>query len=305
LNNNILKDIKMTKKTQILCFGEILWDNLPSGPVPGGAPMNVALHLSRFGISSSVASSIGKDKKGTDLVAFLNQSGLRTDLIQVHESLPTSEVLVFLDEHNTASYEICEPVAWDGIKLTHELSNEAKASSAIVFGSLASRNSTTRNTLIKLLENDILKIMDVNLRPPYDTEANVKPLLEKSDIVKLNDEELMKITAWYNLSGTLEERIMAFGKLLNLETLIVTMGKNGAFVLHKNELYHHNGFKVATEDSVGAGDAFLAGFLAAFFDGKDLNTALTEASAIGAFVASQPGATPHYTREVIKRFTEA
>ncbi len=292
----------MNKNNQILCFGEILWDNLPSGPVPGGAPMNVALHLSRFGISSSVASSIGNDKKGADLVAFLKQSGLRTDLVQVHETLPTSEVLVFLDEHNTASYEICEPVAWDGIALTPELVAEAKASSAIVFGSLASRNATSRNTLIKLLENNILKIMDVNLRPPYDTEANVKPLLEKADIVKLNDDELMKITGWYNLSGTLEERIISTGRLLNLETLIVTMGKNGAYVLHKNELFHHKGFKVETEDSVGAGDAFLAGFLAAFFDGKDLNTALTEASAIGAFVASQPGATPDYTREVIKRF---
>ncbi|MEI6061936.1 MAG: carbohydrate kinase [Bacteroidota bacterium] len=292
----------MDNINQILCFGEILWDNLPSGPVPGGAPMNVALHLSRFGINSSVASSIGNDKKGADLIAFLKQSGLRTDLVQIHESLPTSEVLVFLDEHNTASYEICEPVAWDGIALTPELIQEAKVSSAIVFGSLASRNTTSRDTLITLMESDLLKIMDVNLRPPYDTEANVKPLLEKADIVKLNDEELMKITAWYNLPGTLEERIRSFGKLLNIETLIVTMGANGAFVLHKNELYHHKGFKVATEDSVGAGDAFLAGFLAAFFDGKDISTALNEASAIGAFVASQPGATPDYTKDVIKRF---
>jgi fructokinase len=295
----------MIKNKQILCFGEILWDNLPSGAVEGGAPMNVALHLSRFGISSTVASSIGNDKKGIGLIEFLEKSGLKTNLIQVHESLPTSEVLVFLDEHNTASYEICEPVAWDAIALTPELANEAKSSSAIVFGSLASRNAISRNTLFKLLENDILKIMDVNLRPPYDTEANVKPLLEKSDIVKLNDEELIKITGWYNLTGNLEERIRSFSNLLKIETLIVTMGKNGAYVLHKNDLYHHHGFKVETEDSVGAGDAFLAGFLAAFFDGKDLNVALTEASAIGAFVASQPGATPHYTREVIKRFTEA
>ncbi|MDO9255046.1 MAG: carbohydrate kinase [Bacteroidales bacterium] len=296
----------MNKTTQILCFGEILWDNLPSGAVEGGAPMNVALHLSRFGINSSIASSVGNDKKGSDLISFLTKSGLRTDLVQVHKLLPTSEVLVFLDEHNTASYEICEPVAWDEITLTPELINETKLSTAIVFGSLASRNPGSRETLLKLLENDsILKIMDVNLRPPYDTEANVKPLLVKADIVKLNDEELMKISVWYNLPGTLEEIIRSFGKLLNLETLIVTMGKNGAYVLHQDELYHHKGFKVATEDSVGAGDAFLAGFLAAFFDGKDLNTALTEASAIGAFVASQPGATPNYTKEVIKRFTEA
>jgi fructokinase len=294
----------MNNKNQILCFGEILWDNLPSGAVPGGAPMNVALHLSRFGICSSVASSIGNDRKGADLIAFLEQSGLRTDLVQVHNTLPTSEVLVFLDEHNTASYEICEPVAWDGIVFTPELGDEVKASTAIVFGSLASRNATTKNTLIKLMENNILKIMDVNLRPPYDTEANVKPLLEKSDIVKLNDDELMKISGWYNLSGNLEERIKSLKTILNLETLIVTMGKNGAYILHKNDLYHHEGFKVATEDSVGAGDAFLAGFLAAFFEGKDMNTALTEASAIGAFVASQPGATPAYTKDVIKRFTE-
>ena len=293
----------MNDKNQILCFGEILWDNLPGGAVEGGAPMNVALHLLRFGIKSSVASSIGDDKKGIGLLTFLKQSGLRTDLVQVHPSLPTSEVLVFLDEHNTASYEICAPVAWDEIFLTPSLIQEAKSSTAIVFGSLASRGAVSKSTLTALLnDNDILKIMDVNLRPPYDTEDNVKALLEKSDIVKLNDEELMKISDWYQLSGTLEERIRSFGNLLNLETLIVTMGKHGAYVLYKDELYHHKGFKVETEDSVGAGDAFLAGFLAAFFDGKDLNTALTEASAIGAFVASQPGATPNYTREVIKRF---
>lgn len=293
----------MDKNNQILCFGEILWDNLPAGAVEGGAPMNVALHLLRFGIKSLVASSIGNDKKGVDLLAFLTRSGLRTDLVQVHPSLPTSEVLVFLDEHNTASYEICSPVAWDEIELTSELTKEAKTSTAIVFGSLASRSAVSKNTLTALLnDNDILKIMDVNLRPPYDTEENVKPLLEKSDVVKLNDDELMTISGWYHLTGTLQERIWLFSNLLNLQTLVVTMGKNGAYVLHENKLHHHNGFKVETEDSVGAGDAFLAGFLAAFFDGKDLNTALTEASAIGAFVASQPGATPNYTREVIKRF---
>jgi fructokinase len=292
----------MKNNHQILCFGEILWDNLPSGPLPGGAPMNVALHLSRFGISTAVSSSIGNDKKGADLVGFLEQSGLRTDLIQVHESLPTSEVLVFLDEHNTASYEICKPVAWDEILLNENLVSEIKASTAIVFGSLASRSEITRNTLMALLESDILKIMDVNLRPPYDTEIIVKTLLKKSDIVKLNDDELIKITGWYNITGTLEERITDFCNLLNLKTLIVTMGKDGAYVQHESQLYHHKGFKVATVDSVGAGDAFLAGFLAAVFDGKDMNTSLTEASAIGAFVASRSGATPDYTKDVINDF---
>lgn len=294
--------MEMKNINQVLCFGEVLWDNLPSGPLPGGAPMNVALHLSRFGIKSTVTSSVGKDKKGSDLQAFLKQSGLRTDLVQVHNTLPTSEVLVHLDEHNTASYEICEPVAWDEISLTPEMVDELSKSSALVFGSLASRNQVSRNTLLKLLEKDILKIMDVNLRPPFDTEDIIKSLLTKSDIVKLNDDELMKITGWYQIPGSLIEKIKTFYNLLNLKTLIVTMGKDGAYVIHENLLYHHEGFKVATADSVGAGDAFLAGFLAAFFDGKSMKTALAEAAAIGAFVASQPGATPDYTKDVIKKF---
>jgi len=289
----------MKKIDKVLCFGEILWDNLPSGARPGGAPMNVALHLSRFGINATVTSSIGNDKKGADLVAFLKDSGLRTDLIQTHEVLPTSEVLVHLDEHNTASYEICEPVAWDEISINQQLIEEVKASKAIVFGSLASRNAITRNTLLKLLESNILKIMDVNLRPPYDTEEIVKSLLLRSDIVKLNDDELMTIADWYHLSGSLEEKMKSFYTLLNLKTLIVTMGKDGASVLHENELYYHKGYKVTTVDTVGAGDAFLAGFLAAIFDNKPVPQALKEACAIGAYVTSQAGATPLYTKDVI------
>jgi len=293
----------MKNNDNVLCFGEILWDNLPSGARPGGAPMNVALHLTRFGINATVSSSIGNDKKGIDLIAFLEASGLRTDLIQHHKSLPTSEVLVHLDEHNSATYEICEPVAWDEISLNQELFKEVLVSKAIVFGSLASRNPITRNTLMKLLENDLLKIMDVNLRPPYNTEEIVKTLLMKSDIVKLNDDELIAITDWYNLSGTLEERMKSLYILLNLKTLIMTMGKDGASVIHENEFYHHKGFKVATVDTVGAGDAFLAGFLAALFDKKSVPQALKEACAIGAYVTSQAGATPLYTKDVIQNET--
>ena len=290
----------MEKNGKVLCFGEVLWDNLPSGPLPGGAPMNVALHLSRFDINATIASSVGKDSKGTELIAFLQNSSLRTDLIQVHPTLPTSEVLVHLDQHNIATYEICKPVAWDEIHLSDELIREARTSKAIVYGSLASRSEVTRNTLMELMKNDILKIMDVNLRPPYDTQEIVKTLLSNSDIVKLNDDELKKISDWYQLSGTMDERMHSFYKLLRLKTLIVTKGKNGASVLHQNEIYHHKGFKVVTADSVGAGDAFLAGFLAALFDRKEIPLALMEACAIGAYVASQSGATPLYSREIIQ-----
>ena len=90
------------KNKKVLCFGEILWDRLPSGSKPGGAPMNVALHLNAIGQEVSIASRVGNDQAGKELIDFLGQSGLKTDLIQVDENLPTSEVLVHLDEKNNA-----------------------------------------------------------------------------------------------------------------------------------------------------------------------------------------------------------
>jgi fructokinase len=187
-------------------------------------------------------------------------------------------------------------VAWDHIEARPELITEVEKSRAIVFGSLVSRNEFTRQTLLRLLETDLLKIMDVNLRPPFDKEDVVKMLLEHADIVKLNDDEMIRISDWYALPGTLRERMEAFRRQYNLSTLIVTRGKNGACLIHNGVYHEHNGYRVQTVDTVGSGDAFLAGFLAALFDGKEMPLALTEACAVGAFVATRAGATPEYSR---------
>jgi fructokinase len=225
-----------------------------------------------------------------------------TPCTKTHAALATSEVKVWLNEKNNASFEICEPVAWDDIHLTPELLEAARNSGAIVFGSLASRNAATRKTLSALLELDLIKILDVNLRAPFNRREVVEPLLKHADIVKLNDEELVIIASWFGLAGSPEQLAADFYKTLSLKTLLVTRGDKGAYLIHKNEVFEHNGYTVKVADTVGSGDAFLAGFLAAYADGKDMNTAITEACAIGAFVATQSGATPDYTKDVIKNF---
>lgn len=294
----------MKDKSQILCFGEILWDCLPSGRLPGGAPMNVALHLKRFGINSLTASSVGDDENGLELKKFLKKSGLSTHLIQTNKHLPTSEVKVTLDKDNNATFKICEPVAWDEISLNEELIIDLRNSKAIVYGSLVARNLYTRKTLLALLEHDLTKIMDVNLRPPFDNENIVKELLSKANIIKLNDDELIKVTSWYNMRGTLEERMRSLQEIYHFDILIVTRGKDGACLIKDGDFYEHNGFSVKTVDTVGSGDSFLAGFLAAIYEGKDMNRALIEACAIGAFVATQSGATPEYDKDIMMSIIE-
>ena len=290
------------KNNQILCIGEILWDNLPSGAKPGGAPMNVALHLNRIGQKVSISSKVGNDEQGKKLLAFLEDSGLHTDLIQIDETLPTSEVLVHLDENSNATYEICEPVAWDNLVLTDSLINQAKTSGLIIYGTLASRNPETRKTILRLLENDIVKLIDVNLRQPYDTREIVEELILKSDIVKLNDEELGVFGQWYNKHKYDEESLVRwFAEAYNSKMVIVTKGDKGALLYSDGEFYEHPGFKVDAVDTVGAGDAFLAGFIAALLEGKTNDKALEFACATGAFVASKAGATPEYDRIEIEQ----
>ena len=69
-------------KSQITIFGEMLWDMLPTGKQPGGAPMNVAIHLKNFGLNPAFISRIGDDDLGGELMEYLDNKGLITDFVQ-------------------------------------------------------------------------------------------------------------------------------------------------------------------------------------------------------------------------------
>ena len=74
----------MNKKTpKIACFGEVLWDFLPSGKVVGGAPMNVAYHANQLGIPTQMISKIGRDLLGENIIDFLNNKRMDTTLVPV------------------------------------------------------------------------------------------------------------------------------------------------------------------------------------------------------------------------------
>jgi fructokinase len=288
------------KNNQILCIGEVLWDRLPSGAKPGGAPMNVALHLNAIGQNVSIASRIGNDEPGEELKSFLKNSGMNTDLIQIDKHLPTSEVLVHLDENNNATYEICESVAWDNLELTDSLMTKARESGLFIYGSLASRNPLSRETIMSLLDYDAVKLIDVNFRQPYDSKEVVEKLLAKTDIVKLNDDELFAFAQWYNKHKHDEKSLIKwFASEYNIKMVCVTKGDNGALLFCDGEFYEHPGFKVDAVDTVGAGDAFLAGLISSLLDRKSPAEALAFACATGAFVASKAGATPEYDMKEI------
>lgn len=292
--------------SNIICFGEVLWDMLPTGAQPGGAPLNVAIHLKRHKQHPMLISKVGIDKNGNNLLDFLRKSDVKTDAIQIDNKLPTSTVLVHLDESKNATYEICEPVAWDNIQINETNKKAAINADLIIFGSLALRSQASRTTLFQLLDiSKATRLLDVNLRPPYDKQEMVEELLFKSDFIKLNDDELFIIASWNNKKGSITELINWFTKFYNCNTVCVTRGAHGAVLFKENKFYEHPGFKVNTVDTVGSGDSFLASLVASLTRNIHPKKALEKACATGAFVASQKGAVPDYSENEIEKIIKS
>jgi len=290
-----------------LCVGEILWDLLPSGPKVGGAPLNVALHLRRFGAESRFAGRVGNDPLGRELASFIEKEGIDNSLLQVDESLPTGTVEVTLGNGYSPDFRIIDNVAWDNIEPTICLDIAAQEADAIIFGTLASRHELTRRTVNRLIDSSTgLKVIDVNLRPPFTDKTTVEQLLFRADMAKMNDDELRTIAGWYHLALPENELIAWLAVKYSLELVCVTKGAQGAMLYEASSMniISHSGFKVEAVDTVGAGDAFLAGFLYSFIRREPLEKALSLACATGALVATKCGATPSYdpNTDVIGRF---
>lgn len=286
-------------KAQVVCFGEVLWDTFEDGKKPGGAPMNVALNLQKQGVDALMASSIGADPAGDELFKYLSESHLSAELIQRDTVFPTCIVTVKLDANQHATYVIPQPVSWDHIQPQKELYEKTAGASAIVFGSLACRHKTSRATLLLLLRLPLLKIFDVNLRPPHYDLATIEMLAAYADIIKMNDAELDLISGDSN--QTKEEKMRHLQQRFRCDTICVTCGEAGALTLHENNFYKHTGFKVPVADTVGAGDAFLAAFIAGWLKKDHMDKILANACASGAYVASQRGANPDYSTDDVLR----
>jgi len=285
----------------IICFGEVLWDVLPAGKKLGGAPLNVSLRAQSFGNNSAMISSIGRDIIGEELGQVMKSFGAKLEHIQLSENFPTSEVLVELDEHGTATYEIKMPCAWDHITLLGHDIEAVKASDAFIYGSLVARNSTSRETLLALLDHAGYKVFDVNLRPPFYTPERIINLMKPADFVKFNDEELYEICEHLGFTeNALEACIEFISQQTGTGQICVTLGADGAVLFYQNTYYYNPGYKVKVADTVGAGDSFLGAIISQLLNGSQPQDAINFACAVGSIVASKNGANPEVSASEIQ-----
>jgi len=279
---------------EILCVGEILWDALPDGLFLGGAPFNVASHLQALGQEVAFVSRVGDDRLGQEALRRIRARGLGTDLMQIDDTLPSGFVQVDLGSTGEPDYEILDPAAWDAITYTDTLDQHAEHADALVFGSLAQRALTSRQTIQRLCEADLLRVFDVNLRPPFIDRDVVEHSLNSADVVKLNDDELQRMREWFDLAKGPEAAMSELAATFGCHTVCVTWGGEGAGLWAEGHSWHHPGYTVETEDTVGAGDAFLSAFLTGLLAGRSGDLLLDLANRLGAYVATRAGAFPSY-----------
>jgi fructokinase len=287
-------------KPAVICFGESLWDVLPTGPLPGGAPMNVAYHLKKLGENPLLVTRVGLDAYGKDLIDLAASKGLRTDFFQIDPEHPTGLVYATSGAHQEMSYNIVYPSSWDFISWEENYSSLLGQADYLVFGSLTSRSEASRQTLYRFLEGGATKAMDINLRPPFYNRPHIEYLLQKANILKMNIHELELITGWFSRVRQHEDRVSLLQDRFNINTIIVTMGEEGAMLNHLGAYYYHPGITVQVADTIGSGDAFLAGFLHQLIQDADMQEGLHFSSALGALIATYPGACPEYTHADIE-----
>jgi fructokinase len=285
------------KRTPVIVgLGELIWDFLPEGRQLGGAPTNFAYISHVLGNRAIVASRIGADELGREALSRLKRMGISSDALQLDPAHPTGTVRVQIDERGEAHFAMNENSAWDYLEWTSVWEEMAPQADAVCFGTLGQRNEQARATMLRFLKQtraEALRIFDVNLRHSFFTAEMLNDSLRLATVVKLNSDELSTVALMLELDGHEEESLgRCLLALFDIELVAITRGENGSLLVTNEETANHPGFQIQVKDTIGAGDAFTATLAHYHLRGASLGIINEAANRMGAWLATQAGATP-------------
>jgi fructokinase len=287
------------QKRLVVGIGELLWDLLPAGKQLGGAPTNFAYHAKAMGADAAVASCVGDDALGREILSRLDALGVDRRHVAVHPSAPTGTVEVRLDAKGVPDFIIHQNVAWDAISGTTELMELAGRADAVCFGSLAQRGQASRATIREFLRAtrpQCVRVFDINLRQSYFSREIVDESLRASEVLKLNDQEMPVLTEL--LGGALagakgeSEAVEQLMRDYSLRMVALTRGGAGSRLYVPGRMFEHPGYPAKVVDTVGAGDAFTAALTMGVLRGDEPARINETANRLASYVCTQAGATP-------------
>lgn len=257
----------------ILCCGEALIDMLPREtaagepafvPFPGGAVFNTAIALGRLGAPAGFFSGLSDDLFGKMLKSALQASKVDAG-IAVTSSRPTTLAFVTLND-GQASYAFYDENTAGRMLAPADLPALPADISTLFFGGIslvAEPCGSAYEALMTREARSRVTMIDPNIRPGFITDepayrARIERMVGLADVVKFSDEDLN----WF--CGPGEPGSLARGLLTRGPTLVLlTEGGKGARAITASGEVSVAAMPVTVADTVGAGDTFNAGFLAA------------------------------------------
>jgi fructokinase len=289
-------------KMKIVSLGEVLWDVFDDQRrFLGGAPLNFSINATRFGHSVFLVSAVGNDRLGTEALSRIREAGLSTCSIRVSHEYPTATAEVRTDSTGHTQFFIRRPAAFDTLMYAPDslAPIDYEHLDWIYFGTLALTEHRSERVLETILRNakNARRFYDVNLREGHWSQELVERLSSFADVIKLNADEAQALSRKFSTKQTfsLEEFCHDWSERFSVQVLCVTLGSEGCAIFTEGALTHFVGQNVEAADTVGAGDAFSAGFLHGLGEGWPMKDIAAFANAVGALVASRPGATPDWS----------
>jgi fructokinase len=278
--------------TPVCIFGEVLLDCFPDGRrIIGGAPFNVAWHLSAFGETPYFCSAVGDDPEGHAIRDAMTDWGMDPSGVRTDPEHPTGQVEVSGTEDEPA-FTVLPRRAFDHIR---QLRGGVRCD-LLYHGTLALREPDSAHALEALKAGSPKRVfLDVNLRAPWWSLEQTLALVTAADWVKLNQAEFGLLTGRVNgaAESDLAERAAEFREQHGLTGLVVTLGAAGALAVTAGEGPLHTVAAVPSRlvDTVGAGDAFAAVLILGIRHDWGLVATLDRANQFAARIVAQPGAT--------------
>lgn len=304
----------------VICLGECLIDRLFDRQdlnakslgtfwtdLPGGGPANVATSLAKMGIAVGFIGCMGQDGAGESLLQTLTTAGVDCQWVQRHPTAPTRLVLVNRDwdgERHFVGFSLQDPTQFADAQLQVADLPETPFHSAsyLVMGTLGLAYAPTAATMLaaKALaqQHGLTLIIDVNWRSMFWPEASrdgareqIRQFLTGVQVLKLSAEEAQWLFETTNPQ-------MVLSALPTTQVVLITSGQAGCQYATDSLSGSSPGFAVDCEDTTGAGDGFLAGFIHQLHSqGQELLTdadalaqAIRYANAVGALTVTQMGA---------------
>lgn len=276
----------------------------------GGSAANAAATLAGLGVATRFVGTVGADVHGAEAAASLAGAGVDTKAVRVADAGTTVMVLVVVPPDGERLIYVWPPRGGAHLELgAGEAVEGVQGASWLHVSGIALRGEPAAGSVLEAMDEarsgGAIVSLDLNLRlENWGWESGFRETIteavERSDVVLGG-----AVDEFCPLVGV-DDPLRAVARLAAADRLVVgRLGAEGAVAHDGARLYRAGGFEVEVVDTVGAGDAFDAGFIAARLREEPIEKALRYANGVAALTIGRPGARSTPSHEEVTAFVSS